>query len=74
MGKKTTTDDALTMALHQLIGFGHKSRGYSLIMLVESMGLTEQEWNTIRKDVLYLSPGEIQEIDDHFDSLKNKQK
>ena len=35
------------LAEQQLFGFLHAKRGYSLISLIEGMGLTEKEWYEI---------------------------
>lgn len=57
----------LDLADAQILGFVSGSRGYSLIQLIESMGLKRAEW--IKWKLNYpkvLTSREIQEIDEHF--------
>lgn len=61
MANKLDLDDA------QLLGFIHGTRGYSLIQLINSMGMTRSEW--IKWKLNYpkiLTEREIKEIDEHF--------
>ena len=54
------------MAEQQLFGFISAKRGDSLLTLIDNMGLQIEEWQEIRKEVLYLSINEIEEIDEYF--------
>jgi len=55
-------------AEQQLTGFIHAKRGYNLTTLVDSMGLTEKEWNNIKfnASILGLNENEVSEIDEYF--------
>lgn len=57
----------LKKAEQQLIGFGYASRGHNILDLVQSMGLTKQEWDRIKKKALYLKKIDIEEIEKYFD-------
>jgi len=70
------TEEAIQkrMAEMQLRGYAHAKRGYSLIELVESMGMTDREWLTIRRrgaGSLGLLQTEIAEITEHFRKKKD---
>lgn len=55
-------------AEQQLLGFVHGRNGYSLISLIESMGLTKLEWKKINNGYTtsYLSKSDIIQINDYF--------
>jgi len=57
----------LDLADAQLVGWSHGFHGFSIISLVESMGLTKSEWKKLQSDYsLYLSDDEKQEINEYF--------
>lgn len=63
----------IDLAEQQLLGYAHAKRGYSLIDLITSMGLTIKEWEVIKKDYPnYLNEDETAEIEDYFESQKAK--
>jgi len=50
----------LDLADAQLIGWRHGFHGFSIISLVESMGLTKSEWKKLKSDYsMYLSDDEV---------------
>ena len=57
----------LQLAEAQFLGFMHRQQGYSLISLVQSMGLSKKEWEQL-VDTLELSVDEKREIDEYFKS------
>lgn len=57
----------LEKAEQQLTGFSHAIQGFSLVELVESMGLRLEEWQKIRKDASYLTADMVEEIDEYFE-------
>lgn len=65
-------DDRLRLNLHraeqQLYGWRQRQSGVGLTELVESMGLTEEEWQTIKSDfaIGYLNNYDIDEINNYF--------
>lgn len=58
----------LDLADAQLIGFAHARRGLGVLSMIESMGLTREEWIEWKSKYTtsYLTPSEIQEIDSYF--------
>lgn len=58
----------IDLAEQQLVGFRHAKDGYSLISLIEAMGLTKKEWTTMQKthDLSNLDKTDITEINEHF--------
>ncbi|NCU31424.1 MAG: hypothetical protein EOM23_00485 [Candidatus Moranbacteria bacterium] len=60
-------------AEQQLLGFGHCQRGADLISLIETMGLTQKEWLTMKErfNLYYLSEQDKKDIDFYF---KKKEK
>lgn len=54
-------------AEQQLLGYLHAKRGYSLIDLITSMGLSNAEWKQIKKESsLCMTNAEVQEIELYF--------
>lgn len=61
----------LDLANAQLLGYYHAKRGYSILSLINSMGLTKGEWEKIKKYELdYMNRIDIEEIDDYFEHTK----
>ena len=57
------------MAEQQIIGYAHASQGYSLTMLIASMGLKRNEWDVISSnDGIHLPKDVIDEIEAYFSS------
>jgi len=58
----------------QLLGFKHGQSGYDLLSLVESMGLTKQEWKILKKDYAlgYMSERDKERVDKFFGIKKKK--
>jgi len=54
----------LVKAEQQLIGFVHAVKGYSVISLVEEMGLTLDEW--CKLDVSFLPKQYLEEVTQYF--------
>ena len=63
MSKK---DGLLKLAEAQLIGFTQASRGYSIVSLANSMGLTKSEWIKLR-DSVDLKPQDKIELDKFYE-------
>ena len=62
-------------AVAQFVGFVHRRNKFSLHELVDSMGLTEEEWILIKKDyVSDLSIEDINSVDTYFDTKKDSDK
>jgi len=59
-------ENARDFAIQQLTGF-HYGQEYGLIGLIESMGLTAEEWISIRGEVSWLNSGNIEALDRHFE-------
>ena len=61
-------------AEQQLLGFTHAKQGYSLIDLISSMGLTKDEWKTLKADyeLTYFSDNDKEEIDEYFKKKEPK--
>jgi hypothetical protein len=61
----------LDLADAQFIGFYFGKREPGIIGMVESMGLTEKEWEKwkAKYPTNYLSEDEITEIDEHFKTV-----
>ena len=59
----------LEQADAQFIGFFHAKTGFNILNLVESMGLTEEEWIIIKKDYTSIPEKESKEIDEYFDNI-----
>ena len=60
-------DYDLDAAFQQLTGYNQANKGFSLLELVSSMGLTLEEWNKIKKEyVNVVQPNEVKEIDEYF--------
>ena len=58
-------------AVAQFVGFIHHRNKFSLYELVDSMGLTKEEWISIKKDyVSDLSVEDINSVDIYFDNKK----
>lgn len=54
-------------AQQQLLGYFHAKRGFSLIHLIENMGLSKKEWNEIKRECeLDITEQEKNEIEHHF--------
>lgn len=62
MGKKKQ----LELAEQQLIGFAHAKAGFSAASLAEAMGLSAQEWATLRERVT-LAKSDERELDSYFE-------
>ena len=58
----------IELAEQQIIGFTYAKRGYSIVNLAESMGMTAEEWEILKRSD-YLSQQEVNELDDHFRTL-----
>lgn len=59
------------LALAQFTGFAHAKNGYGIIDLVNSMGLTEEEWDEIKNDeIKILSDADTLDINEHFSRQK----
>ena len=54
------------MAEQQLLGFNHASQGFSLLELVDSMGLMISELKAIKEDYETLSDDQFKEIKNHL--------
>lgn len=69
---KRTKQELCTMAEQQLWGFCHHRAGYSIISLIDSMGLKEEEWNTLRAEYSteYLNDSDIEQITEYFKNKK----
>ena len=59
-------DIAAEMAEQQLLGFNHASQGFSLLDLVDSMGLTLDELEYINSNHSTLSEEQFEEIREHL--------
>ena len=59
--------NGIKLAEQQFTGYTHAKRGYGLIKLVESMGLTKKEWDKVDKIFTGLTGREVKEIDAYFD-------
>ena len=61
-------DIQIEKAEQQLLGFGHCQRGGDLISLVEAMGLTKEEWSTMKErfNLYYLTEQDEKDIDFYF--------
>lgn len=68
--KPETENNWLAMAGQQLLDYSQAKKGFSLIMLVESMGLTKNEWVTLKetKSIGYISDSDIDEIGTYMKS------
>lgn len=62
----------LDLADAQFIGFHFGKREPGIIGMVDNMALTAKEWEKWKEKYpnAYLSENEIQEIDDHFNTIK----
>lgn len=71
--EELTEEKMLFMAEAQLLGFYHREHGGEIEELVESMGLTKEEWVKIQKDFspAYMSDDEKKEVSE-ITNLKNK--
>ena len=64
-GIEMTKDEEL--AVHQLIGFAHASKGFDVLSLAESMGLTANEFTSIHDGIKSsLKQGDLEELEQHF--------
>lgn len=63
---------ALNQAEQQLRGFIHAKKGYDLNSLIQSMGLTKTEWQSMKRiyKLNFMLPVEIKKIDEHFKNQK----
>lgn len=65
--EKAHKEHELDKAEQQLLGFINGKREYSLRELIESMGLTKKEWQSIKNErpivMDYLKPDEVEEIE-----------
>jgi hypothetical protein len=69
MSKKKMLD----FAVQQFTGYGAASKGYGICGLIESMGLTAEEYAAIREDVkISLSKGDFAEVEEYFEERKQK--
>ncbi len=61
-------DAELDKAEAQLLGFYHAKQGYDVISLIESMGLSSNEWEAIKTkyDPVYINTENRDEIDAYF--------
>jgi hypothetical protein len=61
----------LDLADAQFIGFHFGKREPGIIHMVESMGLTQKEWEKWRTkySTSYLTESEVAEIDEHFKTV-----
>lgn len=58
----------LELAGQQFVGYTHAKKGYGLIDLVESMGLTKEEWVKLEKiEAPLFTKSELDEINLHFE-------
>ncbi|RDY57544.1 hypothetical protein [Flagellimonas nanhaiensis] len=60
----------LNLVEQQLLGFCHAKQGYNLESLIDSMGLTNDEWQDMknREMVDHIDETVIDEIDGYFES------
>lgn len=65
-------DIEVEKAEQQLTGYIHAKRGFNLHALLDSMGMSEKEWDSIKftAKILGLNDSEIQEIDEYFAKQK----
>lgn len=63
-----TRKNLLLMAEQQLVGFKYAQNGYSLISLINSMGLSSEEWKRLKKyyPLNYMSAEDKSDIDKYF--------
>ena len=59
-------ETSLQLAIQQLTGYVYTRDGATIVDIVEGMGLTHKEWQTIRYTVPGLSTEETLEVDTHF--------
>jgi hypothetical protein len=64
----------LALAVAQFTGWHHaKMNGDRIVELVESMGLSHEEWKRIKNDVVWLNESDKLDIETHFKATrKNK--
>lgn len=61
------TKQEIEEACQQFVGFLHGKQGFSLLGLVNSMGLKQEEWKVIRKNKeICFGIDDIKEIDEYF--------
>lgn len=66
---KSVDMQSVLMAEQQILGYAHAAQGHSLTMLVESMGLSRDEWAAIlSNDVVRIPKDVVDEIDAFFAS------
>ena len=56
----------IDLSEQQILGYVHAKRGFCLTSLVEAMALKKVEWETIKREVTYLTKAEVDEIDNYF--------
>jgi len=68
MSKEPTPSAMIMAAEAQLLGFFHAKNGDGLLSLIESMGLTNAEWEIMKKEhsLVYLDDDDLKEINDYF--------
>lgn len=64
----------LDMAEQQIYGWHSAKQGETLLILVNAMGLTSDEWKILKDDgvVNYLTSEQCTEIDEYFDNQYNE--
>lgn len=62
-----TKQQLIDLAEAQLLGWSNGAHGYSLISLIQSMGLTQSQWESIKTQYPNtLNKSECEEVDNYF--------